>query len=467
MNLTISSLNFQTFGAKNKKKNISSLSKKAENNSSVAGMPNKIVLGHLPSSVVAQKTHDLKNPVYTYPQVAWSFSDKPKQKIINEIIKKYDLKIKPKTLEYVFSSKSFDDDRFQKYETLGLHAYNLYLKSLLYRHFPYKTENDLTKIQSTASKNQEAAILATLFDGSLFNNVGLTAKKPHSRYFHALLGAIIDEGGKFGHQNLNNFLKTHAQSTIIKTMPTMPKNKLEIFYEDFKRSGYNPRDLYIETVDDEDEFITNIYYKGILIAPSISSFVAEDGQSIARRKVSEIIKKGDIFADIQEDEPRAKDKRKARGERLALLQELCDDWGIKFDDINLLNRAFLYKRVNDYVVNSQDNYQVLEYIGDAVLNYCVNRMLIERYPDVEKSEISKRFIEFSKNETLSKLSKKMNLREYLSSQTSNNSSKFDADLFEAFIGAYYLDDKNSGLDDVYEFLYDNFSNIICPVEYDD
>jgi hypothetical protein len=25
----------------------------------------------------------------------------------------------------------------------------------------------------------------------------------------------------------------------------------------------------------------------------------------------------------------------------------------------------------------------------------------------------------------------------------------------------------SGLDDVYEFLYDNFSNIICPVEYDD
>ena len=72
-----------------------------------------------------------------------------------------------------------------------------------------------------------------------------------------------------------------------------------------------------------------------------------------------------------------------------------------------------------------------------------------------------------KNETLSKLSKKMNLREYLSSQTSNNSSKFDADLFEAFIGAYYLDDKNSGLDDVYEFLYDNFSNIICPVEYDD
>ena len=149
------------------------------------------------------------------------------------------------------------------------------------------------------------------------------------------------------------------------------------------------------------------------------------------------------------------------------MQELCDDWGVKFNDINLLNRAFLYKKIDGFIINNQDNYQVLEYIGDAVLNYCVNRMLIEKYPDINKSELSRRFIDFSKNETLSHLSRKMNLREYLSSPSNNNSEKFDADLFEAFIGAFYLDDKQNGLDDIYEFLYNNFSNIICPMEYDD
>ncbi|MBR3604703.1 MAG: hypothetical protein IKL52_01590 [Candidatus Gastranaerophilales bacterium] len=467
MHLTISSFDFKSFTPKNKIKNISFLKNKNNNSAfKQTNLPTKIVIGQLPSSVV-EKKKESKNPIYTYPCVAWEFSGKPKQKLVNEAIGKYDLKISPKTLEYVFNSKSLEEDRFQKYETLGLHVYNLYLKSLLFRHFPYKSENDLTKIQSAASKNQEAAILATLFDGGLFNNVGLTAKKPHARYFHALLGAIVFEGGKYAHKDVNSFLKNHAQSTIIKTMPTMPKNKLEVFYDDFRQAGYNPKELYIETIDDEDEFITNVYYQKRMILEPIITYDSEDGQSVARRKVLKLIQEGDIFANALDDEPSAKDKRKARGERLALLQELCDDWGVKFNNINLLNRAFLYKRVDNFVVNNQDNYQVLEYIGDAVLNYCVNRMLFERYPDSKKSEISKRFIDFSKNETLSRLSKKMNLREYLSSQVNNNSSKFDADLFEAFIGAYYLDDMQSGLDDVYEFLYDNFSNIICPVEYDD
>ena len=239
MNLTITPISLQAFTSKNKKKKPTKTNQQ-DNSLVQSNTQRKIILGQLPSTPI-QKPRDFKNPAYTHPQITWNYSNKPKEKIINETIKKYNLKIKPKTLEYVFDSKSLDDDKFQKYETLGLHAYNLYLKSLLFRHFPYKSENDLTKIQSAASKNQEAAILATLFNGSLFNNVGLVAKKPHARYFHALLGAIIDEGGKFGHKNLNDFLKKYAQSTIIKTMPTMPKNKLEIFYEDFKHFGYDPK----------------------------------------------------------------------------------------------------------------------------------------------------------------------------------------------------------------------------------
>jgi dsRNA-specific ribonuclease len=75
-------------------------------------------------------------------------------------------------------------------------------------------------------------------------------------------------------------------------------------------------------------------------------------------------------------------------------------------------------------------------------------------------------VNLSKNQTLAMLSKAMNLREYLSFSLNNKLPKFDAGLFKAFIGAYYLDDDKSGLDDVYVFLYDNFSNIICLIEYE-
>ena len=90
-------------------------------------------------------------------------------------------------------------------------------------------------------------------------------------------------------------------------------------------------------------------------------------------------------------------------------------------------------------------------------------MLIERYKSASKGEIANRYVDFSKNDSLAKISKQMNLREYLATERKSSDSKFDADLFEAFIGALYLDATQDGLDKAYEFLYENFSNIICPI----
>ena len=90
--------------------------------------------------------------------------------------------------------------------------------------------------------------------------------------------------------------------------------------------------------------------------------------------------------------------------------------------------------------------------------------LLKQTQNVTKGEISNKFVEFSKNDSLAKISKRMNLREYLANEQKGKDSKFDADLFEAFIGALYLDAGQNGLDKAYEFLYENFSNIICPIE---
>ncbi|MBQ4647088.1 MAG: hypothetical protein IJB79_07040 [Candidatus Gastranaerophilales bacterium] len=422
----------------------------------------KIVLGQLPKEMILSM-NDSKNPVYEAAPVAWKFSNKPKKKLVYDTLKQYNLKLKPQTLEYVFDINSLSQDKFQKYETIGLQAYNLYLKTLLFKHYPYKTEGDFTQIISAGVKKQEAAILATLFDGGLFTNVGATAKKAHSRYFHALLGAIIEEGGKQGHKNFNDFMKKHAQPIVISTMPKAPKNHIEEFYENFKRAGYNPKELYIEIQDEDSKFSVKIYYQNRLICPEFTANNAEEGRNKAYKTIQKIIRNGDIFENEIKDTPKPKDKRKAQGERLELLQELGDDWGLEFNNYSLLNRAFLDKKSQDIAISHHENYQLLEYVGDAVLNYCVNRMLIERYKNASKGEISNRYIDFSKNDSLARISKQMNLREYLATERKSTNSKFDADLFEAFIGALYLDAGQDGLDKAYDFLYENFSNIICPI----
>ena len=86
MNLTISSFDFKSFTPKNKIKNIS-FSKNKNNNCAFkqTNLPTKIVIGQLPSGVV-EKKKESKNPIYTYPCVAWEFSGKSKQKLVNILL---------------------------------------------------------------------------------------------------------------------------------------------------------------------------------------------------------------------------------------------------------------------------------------------------------------------------------------------------------------------------------------------
>ena len=108
----------------------------------------------------------------------------------------------------------------------------------------------------------------------------------------------------------------------------------------------------------------------------------------------------------------------------------------------------------------------MEFIGDGVLEFCTHEYLYKNIPQDKKGVIGKKLHTFVSNENLAKLSLEMGLDKLLLTKMPLK-DKRHADLFEALIGAIYLNDSQNGLDNVYKFLEENFGDIICSTGYDD
>lgn len=124
-----------------------------------------------------------------------------------------------------------------------------------------------------------------------------------------------------------------------------------------------------------------------------------------------------------------------------LLQELH----ITAHDDRLYEAAFTHISYrNEHKDTCKADYDRLEFIGDGVLDLVVGDMLYERFPEMRSGELSKSRAALVRGVTLSSFSKKMHFEEYIRvSHGEEKSGPIKAnileDVFEAFIGAYYLD----------------------------
>ena len=90
-------------------------------------------------------------------------------------------------------------------------------------------------------------------------------------------------------------------------------------------------------------------------------------------------------------------------------------------------------------------YERIEFLGDAVLGMIVAQYLWERYPDQDEGFLTRTRSDIVRKETLASFSKKIGLNRFvLLSQhveqiTGRNNTNILEDLFEAFLGALYLD----------------------------
>ena len=113
-----------------------------------------------------------------------------------------------------------------------------------------------------------------------------------------------------------------------------------------------------------------------------------------------------------------------------------------FNNRDYLIQAFTHKSVSTL---PRRNYERLEFLGDTVIDIIVSRELMREFPEGDEGFLTQRRASLVRKSFLAKISKMLDLIEHINIESSVNmniekiAEKQQANLFEAIIGAIYLD----------------------------
>ncbi|MEI6677031.1 MAG: ribonuclease III [Mariniphaga sp.] len=110
--------------------------------------------------------------------------------------------------------------------------------------------------------------------------------------------------------------------------------------------------------------------------------------------------------------------------------------------LRLYDLAFIHRSVSSSDLMGQPiNNERLEYLGDAVLGAIVADYLYNRFPHKDEGFLTQLRSRIVNRSFLTKLTFKLGLNHFVNSNTNsvNETSHIYGDVFEAFIGAIYLD----------------------------
>lgn len=130
-------------------------------------------------------------------------------------------------------------------------------------------------------------------------------------------------------------------------------------------------------------------------------------------------------------------------EKLTELQKVI---GLTFKDASHLKSAISHSSyVNELKVNKWEDYERLEFLGDAVLELVSSDFLYTHHPDMPEGEMSKLRASLVCESSLAFTAKKLDLGKYIllgkgeDSSGGRNRNSLLSDVFEAIIGAVYLE----------------------------
>jgi len=144
-------------------------------------------------------------------------------------------------------------------------------------------------------------------------------------------------------------------------------------------------------------------------------------------------------------------------ERLISLKEMESRLGYRFHTIEWLDQALTHKSFI-HPSSKKGSNEVLEFLGDAVLNLVVSHLLVQKFPEAQEGTLSMLRSHLVKGSSLAFLSRKLEMEGYLllgRSEVLNGGGKKSsilANAYEALIGAIYMD---SGLDRALEIVHDH------------
>jgi ribonuclease-3 len=110
------------------------------------------------------------------------------------------------------------------------------------------------------------------------------------------------------------------------------------------------------------------------------------------------------------------------------------------------------------------DYERLEFLGDSILEFVVRDLLVARYLDMDQGDLSKRADVLVDESRLAELAVQLNIppqiRLGVGAQSERNNPSVQADVFEAVIGAYYLD---AGITAAYAYVKAIFQPLVDRV----
>ena len=120
--------------------------------------------------------------------------------------------------------------------------------------------------------------------------------------------------------------------------------------------------------------------------------------------------------------------------------------GYHFKDRDILIEALSHTSyTNERKLNKKKSYQRLEFLGDAVLEVLCSRYLFDLYPDHNEGELTKERASMVCEQSLAVCARHINLGDYIllgvgeSMNHGNEKASILSDVFEALIGAIYID----------------------------
>ena len=127
-------------------------------------------------------------------------------------------------------------------------------------------------------------------------------------------------------------------------------------------------------------------------------------------------------------------------------QELQEKMGILFDNEKLLTQAFTHSSyVNEHRKKPYEDNERLEFLGEAVLELTVSKFLFNKYPAMSEGELTKLRAAVVCEPSLVKFANELEFGNYVllgkgeEMTGGRQRPALLADVFEAFIGALYLD----------------------------
>ena len=137
------------------------------------------------------------------------------------------------------------------------------------------------------------------------------------------------------------------------------------------------------------------------------------------------------------------------------INELLNTIKIRPNSLDLYVLALTHPSYNADVNTKHHDYERLEYMGDAVLGFVSADLIFKTYPDMDQGLMSKLRSNLVKSASLADYARRISLADYIKTGHSinpdkiNESNKILEDVFEALIGAIYLD---KGLNVAFKFI---------------